>query len=103
MPDPSTLRDSTQIVLPPAALEGFREDLDERFTLTFFEVDRTTPSDGDGREPEDGAEDVTGDDGSETPGGDDANPEIAYVRIIGSPVEIKAASEFLARNGVSLR
>jgi hypothetical protein len=66
MPDPTTLRDSTQIVLPPEALDGVREELTEEFTLTLFETDE------------------------------------GYVRIIGSPVEIKAVSEFLSRNGVSL-
>lgn len=66
MPDPSTLRDSTEILLPSAALEEVRADLEAQFTLTLFEVD------------------------------DD------LVRIIGSPVEIKAASDFLSRRGVSL-
>lgn len=37
MPDPSRLRDSTQIVLPLDALDGVREDLDERFTVTIVE------------------------------------------------------------------
>ena len=76
MPDPSTLRDSTQIVLPSDALEGIREDLTEQFTLTIVEIDETA---GDG----------------ETVGG-------PYVRIIGSPVEIKGATDFLSRHGVSL-
>ena len=67
MPDPSSLRDSTQIVLPSAELEGLEAQLDERFTVTVF---------------------------------DERN---GYCRIIGSPVEIKHASQFLARNGVSLR
>jgi hypothetical protein len=65
MSDPTRLRDSTEILLPAGALEGLREDLEERFTLTI----RT---------------------------------EGRRVRIIGSPVEIKGASDFLARNGVSL-
>jgi len=65
MSDPTRLRDSTEILLPAGALEGLRDDLEERFTLTI----RT---------------------------------EGRRVRIIGSPVEIKGASDFLARNGVSL-
>jgi hypothetical protein len=70
------------------ALEGFREDLKDEFTLTLYEMDvvirdgSETPTDGEGRN-----EDPTED----------------YVRIIGSPVEIKAASDFLSRHGVSLR
>jgi hypothetical protein len=58
-------RDSTQIQLPATALEGIREELESRFTLTVHE------------------------DGPE-------------VTIIGSPVEIKEASDFLAMNGVTL-
>ena len=65
MSDPTRLRDSTEILLPAGALDGLRDDLEERFTLTI----RT---------------------------------EGCRVRIIGSPVEIKGASDFLARNGVSL-
>jgi len=63
MPDPSNLRDSTQIVLPCDALDGLGGRFRERFTVTIVEDD-------------------------------------GYCRIIGSPVEIKAASDFLARNGV---
>lgn len=63
MPDPSSLRDSTQIVLPCHALDGLFDTLDEEFTLTVVESD-------------------------------------GYYRIIGSPIEIKAASNYLARNGV---
>ena len=66
MPDPSSLRDSTQIVLPEEAIHGLEAQLDDEFTITIF-------PEGDG-----------------------------YVRIIGSPIEIKAASQFLARQGVSL-
>lgn len=66
MPDPSKLRDSTQIVLPRTDLDGLEAQLDDEFTVTVFE---------------------------ETEG---------YYRIIGSPVEIKRVSEFLARHGVSL-
>jgi hypothetical protein len=65
MPDPSSLRDSTQIVLPCHVLDGLRDGITERFTVTVVEAD--------GRS-----------------------------RIIGSPVEIKRASEFLARNGVAV-
>jgi hypothetical protein len=65
MPDPSSLRDSTQIVLPCRALDGLGERFRERFTVTIVEDD-------------------------------------GYCRIIGSPVEIKAASDFLARNGVAV-
>ncbi len=67
MPGPSSLRDSTQIVLPREELVGLEAQLDERFTVTVFDEHE------------------------------------GYCRIIGSPVEIKDASQFLARNGVSLR
>lgn len=66
MPDPSSLRDSTQIVVPRESLSGLEAGLDDACTVTVFE-------EGEG-----------------------------YYRIIGSPVEIKRASEFLARNGVTL-
>ncbi|WP_418282701.1 hypothetical protein [Halorubrum sp. DTA98] len=65
MPDPASLRDSTQIVLPCHALDGLREGLHERSTVTVFESD-------------------------------------GQCRVIGSPVEIKAASEYLTRNGVTV-
>jgi len=66
MTDAASLRDSTQIVLPPDALEGgLRCDLDREFTLTIV--------DGDDR-----------------------------LRVIGSPVEIKDASDWLARRGISV-
>lgn len=64
MPDPSSLRDSTQIVLPSETLEGIAAELERRFTVTIV-----------GEDP---------------------------CRIIGSPVEIKKANRFLARNGVTL-
>ncbi|WP_460918562.1 VNG_1110C family protein [Salinarchaeum chitinilyticum] len=64
MPDPSSLRDSTQIVLPAETLEDLCADLERQFTETIV---------GDGP-----------------------------CRVIGSPVEIKKASDFLARNGVTL-
>ncbi|MBV0924547.1 MULTISPECIES: hypothetical protein [Haloarcula] len=57
-------RDSTQIQLPVGTLEGIREELEDRFTVTIR------------REGE-------------------------HVRIIGSPVEIKDAGDFLAMNGVT--
>ncbi len=65
MTDIARLRDSTQILLPIGALEGIREDLEERFVVTVCREDER-------------------------------------VRIIGSPVEIKGVSEFLARNGVAV-
>lgn len=65
MSDPTRLRDSTEILLPADAVDGLREELDERFTLTIRQ-------------------------------------EECRVRIIGSPVEIKGASDFLARNGISV-
>ncbi|ELY66966.1 VNG_1110C family protein [Natrinema versiforme] len=67
MSNASQLRDSTQIVLPRAALEGLEPRLDDEFTVSVF------------------------------PDGEDR------CRIIGSPVEIKEASEFLARHGVTVR
>jgi len=39
MTDPSTLRDSTQIVLPCESLDGLRGDLDEEFTVTITSTD----------------------------------------------------------------
>lgn len=66
IPDPSRLRDSTQIVLPCDELDGLREPLTEEYTVTVVDW-------------EDG-----------------------YCKIIGSPVEIKQASGFLARHGVSV-
>ena len=65
MPDASTFRDSTQILIPARAIDGLRDGLEERFTLTIVEAD--------GR-----------------------------CRIIGSPAEIKDASAYLSRNGVSI-
>ena len=65
MSDPTRLRDSTEILLPADAVEGVREELERRFTLTIRQ-------------------------------------EECRVRIIGSPVEIKSASDFLARNGISI-
>lgn len=66
MPDPTSLRDSTQIVLHQDVLDEFKSALKEKFVLSFVGEDE-------------------------------------YYRIIGSPVEIKAATKFLARNGVSLQ
>lgn len=65
MPDPSRLRDSTQIVLPQAALDGLTEDLESSFAVTVVE-------------------------------------ESGTVRIIGSPVEIKAVSGYLSRHGLTI-
>jgi hypothetical protein len=64
MADANRFRDSTQILLPAGALNGIRDELERRFTLTVRE-------------------------------------EGNQVRIIGSPVEIKDAGDFLAMNGVS--
>lgn len=100
MPDPSRLRDSTQIVLPSEVLADIREDLTAKFTLTIFEMSETM---GEGS-PADGRETVIGTEASDEQAGSDAGTTDAnYVRIIGSPAEIKAASDFLSRRGVSLR
>lgn len=72
MPDPSNLRDSTQIVLPTEELDGLEEDLEDEFVVTIC-----TPN---GESPE----------------------TVEYVRIIGSPVVIKEVSDYLAHHGVSL-
>ena len=37
MSDPSTFRDSTQIVLPESTLEGLEADLEEEFVVSVFE------------------------------------------------------------------
>ncbi|WP_207587716.1 hypothetical protein [Halomontanus rarus] len=37
MPDPSSLRDSTQIILPQQALCGLEAQLDDEFTVTIFD------------------------------------------------------------------
>lgn len=65
MPDPSRLRDSTQIVLPCEELEGIGSDVESEFTVSVFST-------------------------------------AGRCRIIGSPVEIKRVSDFLARHGISL-
>lgn len=72
MADPSTLRDSTQIVLPAPELDGLREELESEFTVTVYSLN----------------------------GQIDA--EVEYVKIIGSPVVIKEVSSFLTRHGISL-
>lgn len=36
MPDPSSLRDSTQIVLPSRTVNGLVDDLEQQFTLTII-------------------------------------------------------------------
>ena len=66
MADPSSLRDSTQIVLPSETVEGLRADLEAEFAVTVHD-------------------------------------EGAAVRIIGSPVVIKEVSEYLVRQGISVR
>jgi hypothetical protein len=65
MTDAARFRDSTQILLPRAAVDGLDGALEERFTVTVREED-------------------------------------SRVRIIGSPVEIKDVSDFLARNGITV-
>lgn len=65
-PDPSKLRDSTQIVLPCGALDGIRSDLENKFTVSI-------------------------------------RCEKEWLRIIGSPVEIKNASDFLSRHGITVQ
>jgi hypothetical protein len=72
MPDPSSFRDSTEIVLPSEELDGLRSDLESEFTVTVFALNGDSPG------------------------------EAEYVRIIGSPVVIKEVSEYLTRHGVSL-
>lgn len=37
MPDPSRLRDSTQIVVPAASLDGVRAALEREFTVTVLD------------------------------------------------------------------
>lgn len=37
VPDPLTLRDSTQIIVPAEAIEQYRDDLESEFTLTIVE------------------------------------------------------------------
>ena len=39
MPDPSTFRDSTQIVLPRATLEGLATDVESEFAVTVHHED----------------------------------------------------------------
>jgi len=65
MPDASTFRDSTQILVPEKALEGLRDGLEAQCTVSIIADERRC-------------------------------------RIVGSPTEIKAASAYLARNGVSI-
>ena len=42
MTNPSSLRDSTQIVLPRSSLDGMREDLESEFMVTLFDHDEVT-------------------------------------------------------------
>ena len=67
MPNPSMLRDSTQIILPEEALGELETPLDDEFTVTIV-----------------------------------AEGE-SHCRIVGSPVEIKEASQYLAKRGVAVR
>lgn len=39
MPDPSHLRDSTQIELPCHSLDGLRDQLEAEYTVTVFQSD----------------------------------------------------------------
>lgn len=39
MPDPSHLRDSTQIELPSETVDGFRDQLEAEFTVTILQSD----------------------------------------------------------------
>jgi hypothetical protein len=39
MPDPARLRDSTQIVLPCAVLNGVRSEIERKFTVTIYSRD----------------------------------------------------------------
>jgi len=64
MVDADRFRDSTEILVPEGALDGIRDELESRYTVTIR-------CEGD------------------------------QVRIIGSPVEIKDAGDFLAMNGVT--
>jgi hypothetical protein len=41
MPDPSKLRDSTQIVVPCSSLDDVRDQLEQEFTITVFPVNGT--------------------------------------------------------------
>ncbi|MFC4407625.1 VNG_1110C family protein [Haloarchaeobius iranensis] len=63
MPDPTQLRDSTQIVLPDGTPRALLARLDEEFALTLLEEDGT-------------------------------------YRLVGSPVEIDRASDYLVRQGI---
>lgn len=87
MPDPSRLRDSTQIVVPCRELAGIREELCEEFTVTIVE---SVP----------GAVDGSGESGGDAADADAADGK--RCRIVGSPTVIKAVGDYLARRGVSL-
>lgn len=65
MPDPSRLRDSTQIVLPREEVAEIRDAIESEFVVSIV-------------------------------------AEADQCRIIGSPVEIKRVSDFLARHGVTI-
>lgn len=42
MTDPTSLRDSTQIVLPRSTLEGVRDELEDEFMVTVFDHEEVT-------------------------------------------------------------
>lgn len=65
MPDPSSFRDSTQILLTWEEFEGIRDEVEERFTVSVVDTGQ-------------------------------------QARIVGSPVEIKDLSKFLARQGINV-
>lgn len=92
MPDPSRLRDSTQIVVPCRELAGVREELCEEFTVTVVESALKT-ADGDAGNDDDADADT------DTEAGD---ADGKHCRIVGSPTVIKAVGDYLARRGVSL-
>ncbi len=72
MPDSARFRDSTQIVLHRDAIDGIRSELEHNFMLTIITVK------------------------------DECDEYGEWLRLIGSPVEIKNASQFLGRHGISL-
>jgi hypothetical protein len=90
MSDAARYRDSTQIVLPNDVVEELRTDLRREFTLTFVDDEESSERAKSGGGGSRGRPD------DRTSSGDSAGT----VRIIGSPVEIKDASEWLTRHGV---
>jgi len=102
MPDPSRLRDSTQIVLPCRELAGIREELCEEFTVTIVESEPGAVN----ADPTDDADGATaasgGDAGGAARSAADGDCSGKRCRIVGSPTVIKAVGDYLARRGVSL-